>query len=198
MLLKTLEESAANILFILVTDKPHLLLPTITSRCWEIKFSPLRNAEIEQYLCSKFNLSHAESRLIVDTYAGNISSIIDAMLNEQFIEKINVIDIFRYVWKSEFHSALQLLDKSSVLQSKSKASIIFEKFQYICSQLIAAQINPGNLSDEIVNLARTLRSDGIKDISSYCIDAITLLNSNININLLWTNLFIKIKKSFIT
>jgi len=198
MLLKALEESTSNVLFIIVTDKSHLLLSTIISRCWEIIFSPIRNDEIEEYIVHRFNVSKEESRLLVQTYSGNISNIIDAILNEHPIGNVHVIDFFRYVWKSEYYSAIQQLNEYSILQDKTKAILMLERFQHLCNQLLAAQINTGNLSNEIVNLARTLRPDGIKDISSYCIHAVKLLNSNINMNLLWINLFIKIKKSFIT
>lgn len=198
MLLKTLEESAPNVLFIIVTDKSHLLLSTIISRCWEIKFSPLRNDDIKKYLISKFNISQEASELLIQTYSGNISNIIDAILNGDPIGDVHVIDFFRYVWKSEYYSAIRQLNEYSIMQDKAKAILMLDRFQHLCDQLLAAQINTGNLSKEIVNLARTLRSDGIKDISSYCIQAVKLLNSNINVNLIWTNLFIKIKKSFIT
>ena len=49
-LLKTLEEPKGETLLILITDKPQKLLPTILSRLQTIKFYPVPNKEIKEYL----------------------------------------------------------------------------------------------------------------------------------------------------
>jgi DNA polymerase-3 subunit delta' len=51
--LKTLEEPKGNALIILISEYPHLLLPTILSRCQKIKFFPVKRKEIENYLKEK-------------------------------------------------------------------------------------------------------------------------------------------------
>jgi len=48
--LKTLEEPKANSVLILITEHPYLLLPTILSRCETIKFYPVKNEEIKNFL----------------------------------------------------------------------------------------------------------------------------------------------------
>jgi len=52
-LLKTLEEPKTKAVIILITEHPKVLLPTIVSRCQTIRFYPLREKEIENYLISK-------------------------------------------------------------------------------------------------------------------------------------------------
>ncbi len=52
-LLKTLEEPRGKTILILVTCRPRTLLPTIISRCQTIKFFPVRESEIKNYLISK-------------------------------------------------------------------------------------------------------------------------------------------------
>ena len=49
-LLKILEEPPANNIFILITDRPNQLLPTILSRCHLLSFAPLTTQQIEQIL----------------------------------------------------------------------------------------------------------------------------------------------------
>jgi DNA polymerase III subunit delta' len=49
-LLKTLEEPGETVIIILVTSRPSELLPTIISRCREIKFFPLPPGEIQAIL----------------------------------------------------------------------------------------------------------------------------------------------------
>lgn len=49
-LLKTLEEPAQTTIFILISHKPRLLLPTILSRCQEIRFGPIDPSQTESTL----------------------------------------------------------------------------------------------------------------------------------------------------
>ncbi len=52
-LLKTLEEPSGNTVIILVTGYPSLLLPTITSRTFKLRFSFVAHKEISSYLKEK-------------------------------------------------------------------------------------------------------------------------------------------------
>ena len=65
--LKVLEEPAPQNVFILLTDNLRGLLPTITSRCQTIKFSPLSSQEIES--CLK-NQGIDEKKARVISYLG--------------------------------------------------------------------------------------------------------------------------------
>ncbi len=51
--LKTLEEPKVNSVLILVTEYPDTLMPTIVSRCENIKFYPVESKEIKSYLKSR-------------------------------------------------------------------------------------------------------------------------------------------------
>ncbi len=49
-LLKTLEEPPGQTVLVLVSCEPERLLPTIISRCYQVRFRPLRPEEIKAYL----------------------------------------------------------------------------------------------------------------------------------------------------
>jgi DNA polymerase III subunit delta' len=49
-LLKTLEEPPSSSVFVLVTAQPDALLPTVRSRCPQVRFAPLSAAEVAAYL----------------------------------------------------------------------------------------------------------------------------------------------------
>src|SRR3954469_648517 len=49
-LLKTLEEPPSSSVFVLVTAQPDVLLPTVRSRCPQVRFAPLSAAEVAAYL----------------------------------------------------------------------------------------------------------------------------------------------------
>ena len=74
--LKTLEEPKAKSLLILITEHPHFLLPTILSRCESIKFYPVEEKEIKNYLESK-ELSEQEIKDIAKASLGRQGEAVD-------------------------------------------------------------------------------------------------------------------------
>jgi DNA polymerase-3 subunit delta' len=52
-LLKTLEEPAGSTVLILVTSRPHLLLPTVRSRCVPVRFRALHSGELGRLLAAR-------------------------------------------------------------------------------------------------------------------------------------------------
>src|SRR5262249_60517979 len=52
-LLKTLEEPSPSSVFVLVTSRPDVLLPTVRSRCPQLRFRPLSPADIAAALIGR-------------------------------------------------------------------------------------------------------------------------------------------------
>lgn len=71
-LLKILEEPPPTSHLILITSRPAVLLPTIRSRCQQIRFSPLTAAEIERHLLDNKLASAADAKLRARCAAGSI------------------------------------------------------------------------------------------------------------------------------
>ncbi|MFH0916015.1 MAG: AAA family ATPase [bacterium] len=71
--LKTLEEPPAHVHFILVTDRPERLLPTIASRCQSVAFSPVPVPALAADLVSRFGLPQQEADLMARLAGGNLS-----------------------------------------------------------------------------------------------------------------------------
>ena len=71
-LLKTLEEPPSFLNIILITSKENELLPTITSRCEDLKFYPLGREEIKLYLNNNYQLNEKEREFIADFSNGSI------------------------------------------------------------------------------------------------------------------------------
>lgn len=70
-LLKVLEEPPEFTHIILVTDSPHLLLPTIRSRCRTLTFSPIGREEIEAILLER-DFSREQARILALLVDGNL------------------------------------------------------------------------------------------------------------------------------
>jgi DNA polymerase-3 subunit delta' len=71
-LLKTLEEPAATTYIILITSRPDSLLPTIRSRCQTVRFAPVADSEIEEFLIRDRAFSHDEARVASRASRGSV------------------------------------------------------------------------------------------------------------------------------
>src|SRR4051794_8192070 len=56
-LLKTLEEPPPASMFVLITDRPDVLLPTVRSRCQRLRFGPLAPADVAGVLVGEHGMS---------------------------------------------------------------------------------------------------------------------------------------------
>lgn len=71
-LLKSLEEPPAATMFILVTDVPGALLPTVRSRCMAIRFGRLTSDEVADVLVRDHGVAAAEARALAALADGSI------------------------------------------------------------------------------------------------------------------------------
>ncbi|MFC1543143.1 ATP-binding protein [Candidatus Neomarinimicrobiota bacterium] len=71
-LLKLLEEPPSWTVFVLVTDRPHLLLPTIRSRCLALYFPALTVDQTAGYLVEQHGLDKERARILAQVTGGNL------------------------------------------------------------------------------------------------------------------------------
>lgn len=76
-LLKTLEEPPAASVFLLVTARPDALLPTVRSRCPQLRFRPLAVEEIVLAL-TRAKMGETEARAVAATAEGSIGRALQA------------------------------------------------------------------------------------------------------------------------
>lgn len=70
--LKTLEEPSGQTVFILSTDQPYALLPTILSRCQQCQFRPLRNQEVVEGLMRYCQLDKDTAKKLAPLSGGSL------------------------------------------------------------------------------------------------------------------------------
>lgn len=75
--LKTLEEPSANMLLILTSSHRERLLPTILSRCQEIRFDPLSDVEIAQALVERTAAQATAAALMAKLAGGSYSRAVE-------------------------------------------------------------------------------------------------------------------------
>ncbi len=100
-LLKTLEEPASQVVIILTTPDPAILLPTIVSRCQVLTLRPLPEVEILQALQSRWQARPEQAELLTQLAAGRLGWAVRALTDEDFIAR-------RTQYKDDFLDLLQM------------------------------------------------------------------------------------------
>ncbi len=78
-LLKMIEEPPAQTVFLLVTENPDLLLPTIQSRVQRLILYPIGESRISEALTERYGLTEADARQIAHAAAGNWMKAVDTI-----------------------------------------------------------------------------------------------------------------------
>jgi DNA polymerase-3 subunit delta' len=76
-ILKTLEEPPSASVFVLITDRPDVLLPTVRSRCQRLRFGPLSPADVAALLVRDHGMTAAEAHAAAAASDGSIGRAID-------------------------------------------------------------------------------------------------------------------------
>jgi DNA polymerase-3 subunit delta' len=107
-LLKMIEEPPEKTLFLLVSEEPDKVIPTILSRCQLVKIPSFNYKEIEKYIAQRFNLDSDKAADIARVSNGNIIRAIDLCENED--SSIANLDRFkslmRFAWKRDVISII--------------------------------------------------------------------------------------------
>jgi DNA polymerase III delta prime subunit len=83
-LLKILEEPPSSAAIVLVTEYPDRLLPTILSRCYEVRFEPLSNERTAEILERFRSVEREEAHRIAAIAQGNLRRAVK-LLEERFL-----------------------------------------------------------------------------------------------------------------
>lgn len=132
-LLKLLEEPPAKTLFLLVSEAPEMLLPTIQSRVQRLNVRPIANEEIAQVLREKYQIEEQASFTIAHLANGNLIKAMETIhLNEEnalFFELF--INLMRLSYQRKIKEMKQWSEKVADLGRERQ-----KKFLEYCQRMI--------------------------------------------------------------
>ena len=97
-LLKTLEEPLGKSLFILITEHPQLLLPTIRSRCQRVRFGRLRAKTVKEILLRDRDVSPEQAEAVASVAEGQMTRAFDLIDSDK---RDVVLDVVRRLSEGE-------------------------------------------------------------------------------------------------
>jgi DNA polymerase III subunit delta' len=107
-LLKMIEEPPEKTLFLLVSEEPDKVIPTILSRCQIVKIPSFSNHDIEKYLIQNLNIPADKVADISRVSKGNIIRAIELCENEDSsltnLERFK--SLMRFAWKRDIISII--------------------------------------------------------------------------------------------
>ena len=122
--LKTLEEPPSKTTFILLTEWPRHLLPTIRSRCQQVRFGALRPETIADMLARRTDLSPEASRALAALSCGSMARAIQLVETDR---RMVVMDIITRLAKGE--NPLLLSEDFAVHIQNTEKRIAAEVFE---------------------------------------------------------------------
>jgi DNA polymerase-3 subunit delta' len=117
-LLKTLEEPASRVIFILLATSERLLLATVVSRCQRLELPPLAPDEIEAALESRWGVESSKAELAARLCHGCLGWAVSAASDDGLLELRNeridiLLDIIKADYEERFAYAARLATQFS-------------------------------------------------------------------------------------
>ncbi len=143
-LLKTLEEPPADTYFLLVTDQPEQLLPTLVSRSRCVNFFPVASDQITKLLEQKFQLTDEEKTRVILRAQGSIAKALQLAENKETRVELLIRELF----EKRNLSILKELDE--LVETQEQENALFEEIA-----LFFREKDPASLSRLLPLLERS-------------------------------------------
>jgi DNA polymerase-3 subunit delta' len=125
-LLKMIEEPPEKTLFLLASEEPEKVIPTILSRCQLVKIPSFSSHDIEKYLTQRFNISLDKAVDISSVSKGNIIRAIELCENED--SSLANLDRFkslmRFAWKRDIISLINWSEEIAATGREAQKNFI--------------------------------------------------------------------------
>ena len=203
-LLKILEEPLGKTTMILLSSQINLLLPTIISRCQQVRFDPLVWQDLETALIQREKIEPEKAKLLARMSFGSYRRALE-LLDENINEKQDLmLDLLRKALLSDM-DILQMVEQ---IVSREDKKTIKDLLQLMLvwfrdAMVFHLQPSPEDYLDKIVNVDRlqTLEKfvTGLEPIDYEQVikkveTAVDLIDRNVYLNLILLQLLFGIKK----
>lgn len=116
-LLKTIEEPPSYAVIILLTTNQEAFLPTILSRCVQLKLKPLRDFTVKSYLTDALHVPEADADIFAAFARGNLGKAISLVSSEDF--KLMDQEVLKLLKSIQNMDISELLDSIKTLKEQN-------------------------------------------------------------------------------
>jgi DNA polymerase-3 subunit delta' len=137
-LLKMIEEPPEKTLFLLVSEEPDKVIPTILSRCQLVKVPSFSKNDIEKYLQDRFNITPEKASDISHVSNGNITRAVELCENEDSslanLERFK--NLMRLAWKRDVISLIGWSEEIALTGREMQKSFITFSLRFLRENLM--------------------------------------------------------------
>lgn len=200
-LLKTIEEPPSYAVIILLTTNQDAFLPTILSRCVQLRLRPLPDQVVKRYLTETLGVSESNAELYAAFSRGNMGKAIKLCGSKEFRELYDgVLFLLKHVKNMDISELLEYIRRL-----KEEHNDIFECLDFMRiwyrDALIFKATNDANLlifKDEysvISEMSRNSGYDGFENVLAAIDKARVRLNANVNMELTMELMLLAMKEN---
>ena len=160
-LLKTLEEPPPASVFVLVTSRPDVLLPTVRSRCQRLRFGVLSAAEIATVLTRDHGVSPADAHAAAAAADGSIGRALDRDVEDATAARDAAARLLASA--ASGRDPRRRLDAAKAMAAAAEREALAERLRALSSLLRDIAALAANAPDEVLanaDLKATLQSAG--------------------------------------
>lgn len=199
-LLKTLEEPPGDTVLILTTSRPDGLLPTIVSRCQQIRFDALSDDAIEAALREREQSEPSVARTIARLAKGNYTKALQYLHESLGERRTEAVELLRTILLKPRRSLLEEIERLVSERDKQEIDEVLQLMQYWLrdAMLMHAGMIPATVSDDADAFQKFIRKYPAADFAAAvdAIDtAISLLYKNVYIPLILIDLAFRLHRS---
>ena len=110
-ILKILEEPPANTFFLLVSNNPERLLPTILSRTQQVTVPLLEDADLDQFLASHAGIDEGKRKKITTEAEGNLHLALDLIESEVEDHHEQMAGWMRVCYKRDYSTMITMAEE---------------------------------------------------------------------------------------
>ena len=203
-LLKMIEEPPEKTLFLLVSDEPDKVLPTILSRCQLVRIPAFTSDEIRKYLVSAFGAEEKKTAEIARVSNGNIIRAAELLFNEDstLVNLENFKKLMRFAWKRDIISVVAWSEEIAQTGREAQKSFILYSLRILRENLM---LSMGQLGNKLVFLAGEeasfsenfhpfIRQDNIYNLTDEFSLAHSHIEANGNARIIFLDLGLKVTR----
>lgn len=199
-LLKTIEEPPSYAVIILITTNQEAFLPTILSRCVQLKLKPLKDFTVKSYLTEQFHVPEKEAEICAAFARGNLGKAIHLASSDEFKELYQ--KVMNLVKSVETMDIVDLLDhireiKELDFDIKEVLELLRLWYRDVLMYKVTKDMNLMIFKDEykeINGMGQKIDYAGLEKIIEAIDTAEKRLDANVNMELAMELLLLTMKK----
>lgn len=188
-LLKTIEEPPSYAIIILLTTNQEAFLPTILSRCIQLKLKPLRDSVVKAYLMEKMQVPEADADIYAAFARGNLGKAIKIASSEEFkLLHKEMLHLLKHIHDMDISELLDYIRKLKEDNLDIYECLDFMQIWYrdVLLYKVTKDINLMIFRDEyrmINEISKNSAYDGLERILEAIDKARVRLDANVNMEL---------------